>query len=105
MPDKDYHHGDLRAALVLAALERLEAGGAAALSLRGIARDCGVSAMAPYRHFADKDALLDAVAGHGFQELARCLEEADATAGGREPSPRRAPPTSPSPADTRPCSG
>lgn len=84
MPDKDYHHGDLRAALVSAALERLETGGAGALSLRGIARDCGVSAMAPYRHFADKDALLDAVAGHGFGELARCLEEADTAAAGAE---------------------
>lgn len=82
--DRDYHHGGLRAALLAAALERLEDGGAASLSLRAIARDCGVSAMAPYRHFADKDALLDAVAGHGFGELARGLREADSTAEGAE---------------------
>jgi hypothetical protein len=55
---KAYHHGDLRDALIGAALEILEEGGLAALSLREAARRAGVSAMAPYRHFADKEALL-----------------------------------------------
>ena len=82
--DRPYHRGDLRASLLAAALDQLEESGAADLSLRAVARACGVSAMAPYRHFKDKDALLDAVAGHGFEELARVLEEADSGAAGAE---------------------
>lgn len=82
--EKSYHHGDLRAALVAAALEQLEAGGAAALSLRAVARACGVSAMAPYRHFAGKEELLEAVAASGFETLAVTLEAADAAAEGAE---------------------
>lgn len=67
-----------------AALEQLEAGGAAALSLRAVARTCGVSAMAPYRHFAGKEELLEAVAARGFEDLAIALEAADAAAEGAE---------------------
>lgn len=81
-PDRRYHPGGLRAALVAAALEQLEAGDAAALSLRAVARRCGVSAMAPYRHFAGKEALLEAVAASGFEALAVALEAADASAEG-----------------------
>lgn len=77
-PDRAYHHGDLRDALVSAALAQLEAEGETALSLRAAARACGVSAMAPYRHFADKEALLEAVAARGFEDLADRLEAADA---------------------------
>jgi AcrR family transcriptional regulator len=83
-PEKTYHHGDLRAALVAAALDLLEAGGEAALSLRAAARACGVSAMAPYRHFASKEDLLEAVAARGFEDLAVALEAADAAAAGHE---------------------
>ena len=73
-----YHHGDLRDALIAAALAILEEGGdPAALSLREAARRAGVSAMAPYRHFADKDGLLAAVAGIGFARLAEALRAAD----------------------------
>ena len=69
-----YHHGDLREALLAAALAMLEEGAdPAALSLREAARRAGVSAMAPYRHFADKDALLAAVATIGFERLAQAL--------------------------------
>jgi AcrR family transcriptional regulator len=68
-----YHHGDLRAALVRAALELLEEGGAAELSLRAAARRAGVAASAPYRHYADRDALLSAVAAVGYRELAESL--------------------------------
>lgn len=82
--DKGYHHGDLRAGLVSAALDLLESGGEAALSLRAAARACGVSAMAPYRHFAGKDDLLEAVAVRGFEDLAVDLEAADAAAVGSE---------------------
>ncbi|MCJ2088869.1 TetR/AcrR family transcriptional regulator [Methylobacterium sp. E-005] len=83
-PDRSYHHGDLRAALVATALEQLESGGAAALSLRAVARACGVSAMAPYRHFAGKEELLEAVAASGFEALAVALETADASAAGAQ---------------------
>ncbi|WP_267426923.1 TetR/AcrR family transcriptional regulator [Methylobacterium sp. GC_Met_2] len=83
-PERSYHHGDLRTALVAAALEHLEAGGEAALSLRAVARACGVSAMAPYRHFAGKEDLLEAVAASGFEALAVSLEAADASAEGAQ---------------------
>jgi AcrR family transcriptional regulator len=68
-----YHHGDLRAELVRAALALLEEGGAAELSLRAVARRAGVAASAPYRHYADKEALLSAVAAVGYHELAELL--------------------------------
>ncbi len=64
-----YHHGDLRRALLEAALEVLETEGPAKLSLREVARRSGVSQAAPYSHFADKRALLAAVATGGFREL------------------------------------
>lgn len=66
-----YHHGDLRCALLVAAGELLDEGGAAAISLREVARRAGVSHNAPYRHFADRDALLAALAAEGFAELSR----------------------------------
>lgn len=68
----------MREALIEAATALLREGGAEALSLRAAARRAGVSAMAPYRHFADKEALLAAVAAHGFTLLAARLAEADA---------------------------
>ncbi len=80
-----YHHGELGTALVGAALALLAEGGIDALSLREVARRAGVSAMAPYRHYADKEALLAAVAEHGFVGLGAALREADAAA-----SPERA---------------
>src|SRR6266487_3420785 len=58
---KPYHHGDLRYALIQAGLELLSEGGAAALDLRKVARKAGVSHAAPYRHFADKQALIAAI--------------------------------------------
>lgn len=64
-----YHHGDLRDALVRAARRTLESDGLPALSLRGVARAAGVSPAAPYHHFADKQALLNAVAAEGFAAL------------------------------------
>ncbi|WP_329064446.1 TetR/AcrR family transcriptional regulator [Amycolatopsis sp. NBC_01480] len=71
-----YHHGDLRAACLRAARELLEEDGSAALSLRAVARRAGVSATAPYRHFADRDALVSAVAAEGYGELGAKLYEA-----------------------------
>lgn len=71
-----YHHGDLRSACVSAALELLEEGGATALSLRAVARRAGVSPAAPYRHYADREALVSAVAAVGYRELAERLAAA-----------------------------
>jgi AcrR family transcriptional regulator len=70
-----YHHGDLRDALVRAARTILERQGLAALSLRGAARAAGVSPAAPYHHFPDKQALLDAVAAQGFDALTSAMEK------------------------------
>lgn len=65
-PSDRYHHGDLRRALVETALELLIEGGTEALGMRELARRVGVSAAAPYRHFRDKQALIQAVAAAGF---------------------------------------
>ncbi|MFE3193150.1 TetR/AcrR family transcriptional regulator [Nocardia sp. NPDC059240] len=72
-PSASYHHGDLPATLLRAAIELLEADGAAGLSLRAVARHAGVSTAAPYRHYADREALLSAVAAVGYRELAAQL--------------------------------
>jgi AcrR family transcriptional regulator len=71
-----YHHGDLRAALVRAAVELLEADGTTELSLRAVARRAGVAPSAPYRHYADRDALISAVAAVGYQDLGASLAAA-----------------------------
>ena len=73
---KNYHHGDLRRALLDSALAIIEEQDISALSLRQVARRAGVSHTAPYRHFADKEALLAAVAEEGFQEFSKYLEQA-----------------------------
>ncbi len=65
-----YHHGDLKSALITAALAAVEQDGPDAVSLRDLAQSLGVSRAAPYRHFADRDALLAAVAAQGFEDLA-----------------------------------
>ncbi|HVJ03941.1 MAG TPA: TetR/AcrR family transcriptional regulator [Sphingomonas sp.] len=75
--------GGLRERLVRVAMSML-ADGSGELSLRSVARAAGVSAMAPYRHFPDKAALLGAVADAGFELLRAALAAADATASGRE---------------------
>lgn len=76
-----YHHGDLRAAVVAAGLKRL-ADGAADIGLRALARDVGVSATALYRHFPDKEALLDALANEGLRRLGAVQSRAWREAGG-----------------------
>jgi AcrR family transcriptional regulator len=70
-----YHHGDLRGALIQAAQAILETEGLAALSLRAVARGAGVSPAAPYHHFPDKQALLDAVAERGFDALTAAMTQ------------------------------
>jgi AcrR family transcriptional regulator len=71
-----YHHRDLHAALVRTAMELLEERGETALSLRAVARRAGVSPAAPYRHYADREALVSAVAAVGYRELAQRLAAA-----------------------------
>lgn len=71
-----YHHGDLRHGLLEAALTLLKTKDAKSLSLREVARQAGVSHTAPYRHFADKASLLEAVAEEGFVEFGHYLNEA-----------------------------
>lgn len=64
-----YHHPDLREAMIRVAQELLESEGPSSWTVRAAARIAGVSSGAPYRHFADKDTLLAAVAARGFDEL------------------------------------
>ncbi len=71
-----YHHGDLRRALIDAAVAAVAESGPAALSLRAVAKRAGVSHAAPAHHFGDKAGLLTAVAAEGFDRLADTLEAA-----------------------------
>jgi AcrR family transcriptional regulator len=73
-----YHHGDLRQSLLDATLVLLAEGEEP--SLRAVARRAGVSPMAPYRHYQDKDALLTAVALRGIDALRRIVLAADQSA-------------------------
>lgn len=77
-----YHHGDLRRALLEQARLTIAAHGADGLTLRGVGAALGVSRTALYRHFADKAALLRAVAAQGFRDLHDALTAACANAGG-----------------------
>ena len=74
--EKPYHHGDLRNTLIEVGLELLEENGSAALDLRKVARKAGVSHAAPYRHFADKQALIAALREEGFVRLAARINAA-----------------------------
>lgn len=78
-PDPVYHHGDLKRALLDAALEMLDEEGADGIGLRELARKVGVSAAAPYRHFRSRQALLEAVATEGFRRFSAMMaaKEAD----------------------------
>ncbi|MFJ4870669.1 TetR/AcrR family transcriptional regulator [Streptomyces sp. NPDC088757] len=68
-----YHHGDLRQAVLAAALDVIAAEGPGALSLRDLARRAGVSHAAPAHHFKDRTGLLTAVAAEGYDLLAGAL--------------------------------
>jgi len=78
---KSYHHGNLREALLETAFGLVDSRGIAAVSMRALAREAGVSSAAPFRHFADKQLLLDAVAEKAAAELERKLDEATAECG------------------------
>jgi AcrR family transcriptional regulator len=75
-PDNKYHHGNLKLALLDAAIEQIKTVGVEKLSLRGMARTVGVSQTAPYRHFKDKNQLLAEVAAQAFTELYQCSQSA-----------------------------
>ncbi|MFD9701666.1 TetR/AcrR family transcriptional regulator [Lentzea sp. NPDC059081] len=75
-----YHHGDLRASLLASALELVEASGTEQLSLRAVARKAGVSPNAPYNHYADKAALLAALAVHSLEQVKESMIAAATTA-------------------------
>jgi AcrR family transcriptional regulator len=77
----NYHHGDLRNTLIAIATELLAEAGVHGLSLRKMAQKAGVSHNAPYMHFADKEAVLAAIAEAGFRLLAVEVQSATATAG------------------------
>lgn len=77
---RGYHHGDLRQALLDAALALVEQGSADAISLREVARRVGVSPAAVYRHFPDKQALMEAIAAAGLARLGAVQAEAAAGA-------------------------
>jgi AcrR family transcriptional regulator len=77
-----YHHGDLRHALLRAALGLVASRGAEGFSLREAAREVGVSPAAAYRHFEDKKALLAALAVDGMGRLALAMEQALGRAAG-----------------------
>ena len=70
---RGYHHGNLKEALVRAALELIAEKGPAGFTFADAARWAGVSPAAPYRHFRDRDALLADVARRGFEEFAAAL--------------------------------
>ncbi|MCB1520630.1 MAG: TetR/AcrR family transcriptional regulator [Hyphomicrobiaceae bacterium] len=73
---RGYHHGNLREALIRAALELIAKKGPSGFSFAEAARAAGVSPAAPYRHFRDRDALMADVAERGFEAFAHDLEAA-----------------------------
>ncbi len=84
MDQTRYHHGGLRVALIDATRRLLLDRDPEALSLRQAAREVGVSANAPYRHFADKDALLASVAAEGFKTLTEAFRATNGEGAGRK---------------------
>ncbi|MGD9726009.1 MAG: TetR/AcrR family transcriptional regulator [Nitrospiraceae bacterium] len=73
---RGYHHGNLREALINAALDLIAQKGPAGVTFAEAARRAGVSTAAPYRHFRDRDALIADVAKQGFEKFAGALEAA-----------------------------
>jgi len=70
-----YHHGNLRQALLKAAIALIREVGPQGFTLREVARRAGVSHNAPYRHFKNRDELLAEVAAEGFERLTKFMEE------------------------------
>jgi AcrR family transcriptional regulator len=73
---RGYHHGNLREALIRAALELIAEKGPAGFTFADAARWAGVSSAAPYRHFRDREALMADVARRGFEKFEAALDKA-----------------------------
>jgi len=73
---RGYHHGNLREALIAAALTLIAERGPAGFAFAEVARAAGVSPAAPYRHFKDRNALVAEIARRGFERFAEELERA-----------------------------
>jgi AcrR family transcriptional regulator len=73
---RGYHHGNLKEALIRAALELIAKKGPAGFTFAEAARFAGVSPAAPYRHYRDRDELLADIARRGFEQFALALERA-----------------------------
>jgi AcrR family transcriptional regulator len=82
---KTYHHGSLRRAMIDAAIKTIAERGIDALNLRQLAARAGVSAGAPYHHFASREELLTAIAAEGFERLAADLAAAQPPSPGSDP--------------------
>jgi len=85
-PDKPYHHGDLRRAILDAAERRLTDEGLEAVTIRACAREARVSPAAPIHHFGSLKGLLSALAARGFEQLVARLDADLATRDGSGPS-------------------
>lgn len=81
MNKESYHHGNLKSKLLELAIIKIEEFGAENLSIRDLARDIGISKNAPYRHFKNKDMLLEAIADFGFCKLTEMMNSAIAEGG------------------------
>ena len=66
---ENYHHGDLRDSLIAATLDLVRKNGPEKFSMADACKEAGVSKAAPYRHFDNREALLEAVIEHGFQQM------------------------------------
>jgi AcrR family transcriptional regulator len=80
-PRSSYHHGDLRRTLIDSALQIISESDVASLSLRELSRKAGVTTAAPYHHFPDKRALLEALAEEGLKLLAARMAAAQQKCG------------------------
>jgi AcrR family transcriptional regulator len=88
VPKQSYHHGNLPAALVAAAIDLLAEHGPKGVAVREAARRAGVSPGAPYKHFDDRAALLAAVAAEGARRITDAMDRAAAQASDDAARPR-----------------
>lgn len=72
----NYHHGDLRESLIKATLDLIRVNGPEKFSMADACKQAGVSKAAPYRHFSNREALLEAVIEHGFDKMTIAMQEA-----------------------------
>ena len=73
---ENYHHGDLRESLINATLELIRVNGPEKFSMADACKEAGVSKAAPYRHFSNREALLEAVIEHGFDQMTIAMQKA-----------------------------